>query len=114
MGFPDTAKFERFVSDWGILQPDIGNADVISLLACAVLCHRSNCTTVGILMMDAAVVCQMSNKKGTCMEKEEAFHLPGNRIYQKKVFTSSYSHVYSSFIQSVSMPSYHQRITIFD
>jgi hypothetical protein len=79
------AKFEKVVFDWTLSRPDLGYQDVISLLACAILCNRRDCSTINILPDDAQFVCQMSKRKASSMEKEEAFPNAGSRIYQKKV-----------------------------
>jgi hypothetical protein len=72
------------VLNWGILQPDLGYQYVRSVLACASKCTL-NCITVSIVPKVALLVCQMSTKKGSCLEKEDAFMKSGSRMYQKRV-----------------------------
>ncbi|XP_064632905.1 uncharacterized protein LOC135491150 [Lineus longissimus] len=80
--------FAKVVFGWTIKEPDLGSDVVSSLLACVVLCqHLKNCTTVSIFPDHAASLgCQMSKRKGTCMEKEEAVSHPGAKTYQRKRF----------------------------
>jgi hypothetical protein len=77
--------FKMIIYDWGILYTDLGRTYLISLLACAVLCGQLKCSTFVVLPEVALFICQMSKKKGTCMEKEEAFGHNGARMYQKTV-----------------------------
>jgi hypothetical protein len=74
-----------FVLDWSIIKPDLGFQYVQSYLACAILCWQEKCITINIMPDDSVYGCQMSMKKGSCMEKEEAFEYPGSRMFQKKV-----------------------------
>jgi hypothetical protein len=78
-------NFKSIVSDWRILEPDIDSQDIISVLACAILCCHLKCSTVVIVPMATSLMCQMSTKKGSCMEKKEAIGHPGSQMYQKKV-----------------------------
>jgi hypothetical protein len=81
------AKFEKVVSDRALLKPDLGYQDVISRLTCAILCniHVRDCSTISVLPDDTQLLCQMSKRRASSMEKKEAFVNPGSRIYQKKV-----------------------------
>jgi hypothetical protein len=79
--------FEKFVSDWSILNPDLCFQRVISVLACAILCCQKKCLAINILPNDVYYLCQLSKKKGSSMEKNEAFTFPGTRMYQRKVIT---------------------------
>ncbi|XP_064646907.1 uncharacterized protein LOC135499854 isoform X1 [Lineus longissimus] len=81
-------KLGKVVNDIAILHPDIGSRDVISLLACAIMCIKPNCSTINVLEDDERFVCQMSKKKGTCMEKEEEVcAYPSARMYERKSMT---------------------------
>ncbi|XP_064646908.1 uncharacterized protein LOC135499854 isoform X2 [Lineus longissimus] len=81
-------KLGKVVNDIAILHPDIGSRDVISLLACAIMCIKPNCSTINVLEDDERFVCQMSKKKGTCMEKEEEVcAYPSARMYERKYNT---------------------------
>ncbi|XP_064626911.1 uncharacterized protein LOC135487286 isoform X2 [Lineus longissimus] len=82
--------FEHLVKNWAILEPDIGCQDIVSFLACAILCSQQSCTTMNLLPMDSVLICQMSKRKGTCMEKEEAFVNQGAHMYQRKVDMHNY------------------------
>jgi hypothetical protein len=79
------ANFEKVVLDWGILEPDMVFDNITSALACAVLCGRLKWTTFNVLTRSGHFVCQMSKRKGSCMERSEAFVNPGSRMYQNKV-----------------------------
>jgi hypothetical protein len=60
--------------------------NVTSALACAVvLCRRLKWTTFGVLTRSGHFLCQMSKKKGSSMERSEAFVNPGSRMHQNKV-----------------------------
>jgi hypothetical protein len=77
--------FSKVVFDWRIRQPDLGYQFTTSLLACAIMCRiRHKCSTV-VIVPDVKTICEMSERKGTCMEKEEASRFSGSRMYQKKV-----------------------------
>jgi hypothetical protein len=78
-------KFEKVLLSRAILDPDRGQLDVISLLACAIFCNRQGCSTINVLLDDTQPVCQMSKKKASCMETKETVVNPGSRMYQTKV-----------------------------
>jgi hypothetical protein len=80
----NNAYLKKVVFDWSMV-PDMGSQNAISVLACAILCIRQDCSTVNTLLDEASLVCLMSKKKGTCMEKEEVFRNPGAKMYQKTV-----------------------------
>jgi hypothetical protein len=84
--FYDHHNFKKVIFDWMIQQPDQGYQYVTSLLACAILCGRyPHCTTICVKPIDTHILCQMSTRRGTCLEKEEAYNYLGSLMYQKKV-----------------------------
>jgi hypothetical protein len=82
--------YKNVIFDWGILEPDLGYQYVLSVFACAILCLQKKCSTFNVVSDIRLPVCQMASKKGTCMEKEDAFRQPGSRMYQKRVDNRSY------------------------
>jgi hypothetical protein len=67
------AFFKHMIANWVILQPNIGNVQVISHVECAVLCLlQQKCATINIMQDDENIMCQMTRRKAVCMEKEEA------------------------------------------
>jgi hypothetical protein len=79
--------YTRIADDAELIHPDSGNVKVTMILECALLCILSSCTTVNICQDGARYRCQLSRKKGVCMEKEEAKTGMGCRLFQKKVRT---------------------------
>jgi hypothetical protein len=77
-------------SDLALTTPDLGYQHAISNLACAILCCQMNCSRFGSLSNGTGLICQMSQKKGSCMDKDETFSYPGSQIYQKKVLLNVY------------------------
>jgi hypothetical protein len=77
--------FERIGFDWILSEPDLGQQNVTSNLACAIICSTWKCVALDVLPMGVGVECQMSNRKGSCMERKDGLLCPGSRIYQKKV-----------------------------
>jgi hypothetical protein len=94
------SKFEKVIFDWAILNPD-QYFPVISLLACAIHCQRQRKCITFVILSDKAVDCQISKKKGSCMEKEEAITSSGSRMYEKKVFVVYLAKVQTSTIRVV-------------
>jgi hypothetical protein len=84
-GTSHNACFKNVVANWCISEPDKGFQVVASVLACAFLCSQQDCTTVDVLPEVVGIICQLSKRKATCMEKKEVFRCPGSRIYQRKV-----------------------------
>ncbi|XP_064637295.1 uncharacterized protein LOC135493702 [Lineus longissimus] len=76
--------FVNVIIDWYILKPDLRSQSVNSVLVCAFMCHQQKCTTFNVLLDDNHIICQMSKRKGTCMEKTDASPYPGFRMYQVK------------------------------
>jgi hypothetical protein len=76
---------ESFVLDWSILKPELGFQYVKSYLACAIMCWQEKCGAINIFPDDTIYGCQMSKRKGRCMEREEVFEHTGSRMFQKKV-----------------------------
>jgi hypothetical protein len=89
--------FEQVMLSWAFSNPDLGLQGISSVLACTVLCSQLECATVNVQPEHAGASCQMSKKKGTCMEKEETYRSPGSRMYQRKVTVCllQYDHVMS-------------------
>jgi hypothetical protein len=77
--------FQKVILNWAIAKPGVVYDDVVSLLACAILCHKHDCQTINILPDITLSICQLNQKKGTCMQKEEVFELSGSRMYEHKV-----------------------------
>jgi hypothetical protein len=50
--FGNFAKFEKVVLNRAILEPDMGQQDVISILACVIFCNRQGCSTINVLFDD--------------------------------------------------------------
>jgi hypothetical protein len=83
-----TVTYRRIADDKELNHPDSGNVKVTLLLECAFVCLLSrSCTTVNICRNGARYTCQLSRKKGMCMEKEEAKTGTGCRLFQQKVRT---------------------------
>jgi hypothetical protein len=80
--------FERVVFDWSIKNPDLGYQNVVSVVACAMMCINK-CSTIVALSDEEILTCLLSRRKGSCMEKDEALPYPGARMYQKKVISLS-------------------------
>jgi hypothetical protein len=76
--------FEKVCFDKSLSKPQSTIQDVISVLACAVISHHLKYVTFNAGPDDGAFFCQMSTKKSSCMEKDEAIHT-GLRMYQEKV-----------------------------
>ncbi|XP_064637234.1 uncharacterized protein LOC135493670 [Lineus longissimus] len=76
--------FVNVIIDWYILKPDLRSQSVKSVLVCAFVCHQQKCTTFNVLLDDNHIICQMSKRKGTCMEKTDASPYPGFRMFQVK------------------------------
>jgi hypothetical protein len=94
--------FKDVVSNWGILQPELGSQAVNSILSCAVLCANLKCSTLNLLPDEEFFICQMNKKKASCMEKQEVFGYPGSRMFQKKVIA------YVFFAKWVMIPEHTQ------
>jgi hypothetical protein len=84
-GMNNFVYFRDVVSNWVIIRPELGYQAVNSILSCALLCTTLKCSTLNVLPDDEHFICQMNNKKATCMEKEEVFGYPGCRMFQRKV-----------------------------
>ena len=86
-----TCKYEYVLSSWSMTINDLQFQYVVSLLACAVDCfHTKTCNTFNAVR-DDPLNCQISKTKGVCMDKEEVFRRPGSRMYQQKVYKSSFT-----------------------
>ncbi|XP_064652271.1 uncharacterized protein LOC135502970 [Lineus longissimus] len=82
-GITPSVYFESVAFNWALSLPDFSDQHTTSILACAVLCSQLICSTVNMLE-DEKRVCQLSKKKGKCMERDEAFRHASARMYQKK------------------------------
>jgi len=79
--------FKFVVEDKCVSQPDLGNnLTSVSLIECATLCLlRQGCLMWNLWPQDNTNICQLSKKKGTCMEQEEVFSEEGCHMFEKKV-----------------------------
>jgi hypothetical protein len=78
--------FKRLINNLIILQPDLGSQFVLSFLECAFLCGSQDaCSTLIAYPQNDGFNCQLSIRKGSCMERKETTELEGSRIYQHKV-----------------------------
>jgi hypothetical protein len=92
--------FKKVQINWGISNPDLACRCISSVLACAVLSCRLRCSTVNVKPEDdGRHYCQVSKKKATDLEKEEAYACPGFRMYQRKVTFLQYAHVSFDLIE---------------
>jgi hypothetical protein len=75
--------FKIIIDNRNIIKPDMETI-VESSIDCCAECGRSpKCSTINFRNYDR--MCQLSNKKGTCMESDEARTVRGYRMYQKQV-----------------------------
>jgi hypothetical protein len=85
-GGDEHVYFKEVVSNWGILRPDLWYQVANSIFSCAIFCANLKCSTF------YHFICQLSKKKGLCMEKQEVFGNPGSRMFQRKVSTMGINH----------------------
>jgi hypothetical protein len=78
--------YKQLLIDKEVLNPDLGNVPVMSILDCAVICTTVRaCTTFNMKPRGRGYDCQLSNKKGTCMERYEARKNKGWRMFERRV-----------------------------
>jgi hypothetical protein len=92
-----TISYVKLVDNFVILNPDLGSRKVASSIECTVVCLiLKQCTTVDmILLRNGTMICQLSNKIGTCMEKRDVLPRKQCRMYRYKVRISSSAVHYS-------------------
>jgi hypothetical protein len=75
--------YKRLIDDRVIVQPTAVNHNLRSRCECALVSFiMANCTTINFLGHGGSHVCQVSNKKGSCMEKEEIINEEGYRMFE--------------------------------
>ena len=80
------ATYLNLVQGKYIAHPDLGSVVFFLSLECLIFCLQSGgCTTVNICQSEIGIVCQLSKRKGTCLEKEEVSARRGCSLYQRKV-----------------------------
>jgi hypothetical protein len=88
MGWSDSmAIYYLLIRDRYLLQPDLSDIPVQSVLGCIVNCllMEKAIVTFNVWSRNYDFSCQCSKRKATCMEKEEADVIEGCRMFQKKV-----------------------------
>ena len=84
------AKFHSLIIDVSLVKPDVELVAAASLLNCAMFCLLElGCTTINFCLIVGPVtsnnICQLSRRKGACMEEEEVYGKSGCRLFQQKV-----------------------------
>lgn len=80
--------FKRLIIDREIVEPLFQNNNRDSFFECFFLCLMTiSCATVNSLPRYGKMICQISLKKGTCMEKEEVKTTMGYQMHQLQVIT---------------------------